>query len=62
MPVDIRLVVTSTFGLEALVKRELQDMGFNGLTVADGRIEFDATTDDIPRLNINLRVAGRVLL
>ncbi len=31
----IRLIVTSTFGLEAIVKRELQDLGFHDLLVAD---------------------------
>lgn len=56
------LIVTSTFGLEAVVKRELQDLGFTGLKIADGKIEFEGTFADIPRLNLNLRVADRVLV
>lgn len=58
----INLIVTSTFGLEAVVKRELQDLGFKDLKVADGKIEFEADFADIPRLNINLRAADRVLV
>jgi len=58
----ITLIATAAFGLEALLKREIQDLGYTGLTVADGKVEFSATLADIPRLNINLRVADRVLL
>ena len=62
MHTKIRAIVTSTFGLEAVVKRELQDLGFKGLAVADGKIEFDAMLEDIPRLNLNMRAADRVLV
>ena len=58
----IPLIVTSTFGLEALVKREVKALGFHELIVADGKVEFPATVADIPRLNISLRTADRVLL
>ncbi|MFH0753615.1 MAG: class I SAM-dependent RNA methyltransferase [Candidatus Omnitrophota bacterium] len=58
----IKLVVTSTFGLEAVIKRELQVLGFDQFHVVDGRIEFDATCADIPRLNLHLRAADRVLV
>ncbi len=58
----VRLIATSTFGLEAMVKRELSNLGFYDTTGADGRVEFDANLADIPRLNINLRTADRVLL
>ncbi|MBF0331250.1 MAG: class I SAM-dependent RNA methyltransferase [Candidatus Omnitrophica bacterium] len=58
----VKLVVTSTFGLEAVIKRELQDLGFDKFSVVDGRIEFDALVADIPRLNIHLRSADRVLV
>ncbi len=58
----VRLIVLSTFGLEAVIKRELMDLGFNDFVVADGKIEFDAEMKDIPRLNIGLRAADRVLV
>ncbi|MEI6438376.1 MAG: THUMP domain-containing protein [Candidatus Omnitrophota bacterium] len=55
----VRLIVLSTFGLEAVIKRELMDFGFKDFVVADGKIEFDAEMKDIPRLNIGLRAADR---
>ncbi|HLF18187.1 MAG TPA: class I SAM-dependent RNA methyltransferase [Candidatus Omnitrophota bacterium] len=58
----ITLIATSTFGLEALLKDEVLDLGLTGVKVFDGKVEFSATLSDIPRLNINLRVADRVLL
>ena len=56
------LIVTMSFGFEKVVKHELQDFGFHILKVLDGRIEFEASLKDIPRLNIGLRAADRVLL
>ncbi|NTV29045.1 MAG: class I SAM-dependent RNA methyltransferase [Candidatus Omnitrophica bacterium] len=58
----IRLIVTCGFGLEAVVKRELLALGFPDTTGSDGRVEFDACPQDIPRLNLRLRAADRVLL
>ncbi|NIW46932.1 MAG: methyltransferase, partial [Gammaproteobacteria bacterium] len=51
-----------TFGLEAVVKRELQELGFEDLTVSNGRVEFRARPEDIPTPNLWLRSADRVLL
>lgn len=59
---NIDLIVTSTFGLEAVVRRELEALGFSDTACSDGKIEFPARLEDIPRLNINLRTADRVLL
>ncbi|HBH13159.1 MAG: Putative N6-adenine-specific DNA methylase [Clostridiales bacterium 38_11] len=58
----IRLAVVCTFGLEAIVKRELIQMGYSNLTVDNGWIFFDAEIEDIIKTNINLRSAERVLL
>jgi putative N6-adenine-specific DNA methylase len=58
----IDLIATSTFGLEAVVKRELEGLGIKDFTGADGKVEFAATLEDIPRLNLWLRAADRVLL
>ncbi|MCA9401603.1 MAG: class I SAM-dependent RNA methyltransferase [Candidatus Omnitrophica bacterium] len=58
----IELIVTTTFGLEAVVKKELQGLGFKDFTVSDGRLEIKAKLEDIPRLNLWLRSADRVLL
>jgi len=58
----ITLIVTTSFGLEKTVKWELINLGFEACKVNDGRIEIEGTLDDIPRLNISLRSADRVLL
>jgi len=58
----ITLIATSKFGLETLVKQEVQALGFTDLQVADGRIQFPAAINDIPRLNLWLRFADRLLL
>jgi len=58
----ITLIAIHTFGLEAVVKRELQDLGFHDLTVSNGRVEFSAGIEQIPIPNLWLRSADRVLL
>ena len=59
---NITLIATCAFGLEALLKRELQDLGFTDLATSDGKITFPAAPADAPCLNINLRTADRVLV
>jgi putative N6-adenine-specific DNA methylase len=59
---EITLIAIHTFGLESVVKRELQDLGFNDLAVSNGRVEFRAQPADIPTPNLWLRSADRVLL
>lgn len=59
---SIKLIAAATFGLEAIVKRELINMGYDKLTVSDGAVEIEADLKDVPRLNINLRSSDRVLL
>lgn len=58
----IDLIATTTFGLEAIAKRELMNLGYNDLKVENGKVEFSAFLKDIPRTNIWLRTADRVLL
>ena len=58
----ITLMAVFSFGLEAIVKRELQALGFDQLTVANGKVEFEARAEDISRANLWLRCADRVLL
>ena len=54
------LIATTSFGLEAVVKRELQALGFGKLQVSNGKVTFPAALEDIPRANLWLRSAGRV--
>ena len=58
----VTLIATAKFGLEMIVKQEVQALGFDEIVVSDGRIEFEATLSDIPKANLWLRAADRVLL
>lgn len=58
----IKLIATATFGLEKIVKNEVIALGFQNVEVSDGRIEFEAALEDIPKVNLWLRCADRVLL
>lgn len=58
MPVP--LIVNTAFGLEAVVAREVQALGYGPTTVSDGKIEFAADLMAVPRLNLFLRAADRV--
>ncbi len=59
---QIELIATSTFGLEAVVKRELLNLGYTDLVVENGKVTFKGTERDIPIANLWLRSADRVLL
>jgi putative N6-adenine-specific DNA methylase len=56
------LVVPCHFGLEAVTKREIYDLGYEITRVEDGRVTFAGDTEAICRANIFLRSAERVLL
>ena len=50
------------FGLESVLKREIQDLGYEIVQVEDGRVTFAGGMDAVCRGNIFLRTAERVLL
>lgn len=50
------------FGMEAILKREIQDLGYEIVMVEDGRVTFKGDLEAIARANIFLRTAERVLL
>ena len=58
----ITLIAIFSFGLETIVKREVQALGFKDIKVSNGKVEFSATPNDIPKANLWLRCADRVLL
>lgn len=58
----IELIATTTFGLEAVCKRELMNLGYSDLKIENGKVIFPATERDIPKTNLWLRTADRVLL
>ena len=56
------LVVPCHFGMEAVTKREIYDLGYEITRVEDGRITFQGDAEAICRANVFLRTAERVLL
>ncbi|MFA5385724.1 MAG: class I SAM-dependent RNA methyltransferase [Eubacteriales bacterium] len=58
----IDLIATATFGLEALVAQEVKDLGYNRVTVENGKVTFSADWGAICRANLWLRTADRVRL
>ena len=55
------LLVPCHFGLEAVLKREIYDLGYEITKVEDGRVTFEGDEEAICRANIFLRTAERVL-
>lgn len=58
----LELIATTAFGLEAIVSRELEALGYTEQIVEDGKISFIADELAICRCNLWLRSADRVLL
>ena len=56
------LIAPCHFGLEAVLKREIYDLGYEITSVEDGRVTFEGDAEAICRANIFLRTAERVLL
>lgn len=56
------LVAPCHFGLEAVLKREISDLGYNITKVEDGRVTFEGDTEAICRANVFLRTTERVML
>lgn len=58
----LNLIATSAFGLEAVVVRELSDLGYAAKVVRPGRILFTGDASALCRANLWLRSADRVLI
>jgi len=58
----VELIATAPMGLEAIVAREIKDLGYTEVTVENGRVSVIADISAIPRLNLWLRTADRVLV
>ena len=59
---QIEYVVPCHFGLEAVLKREIQDLGYDIAQVEDGRVSFYGDELALCRANLFLRSAERILL
>jgi putative N6-adenine-specific DNA methylase len=58
----LTLIATSTFGLESVVARELEQLGYQNPRVEDGKVRFEGTVRDIARCNLWLRSSDRVVI
>ena len=58
----LELIATATFGLEAVVKREIQNLGYTVIRTEDGRVTYQGDERAIVRSNLWLRTADRVYL
>lgn len=56
------LIVPCHFGLEAPLKREITDLGYDITAVEDGRVTFYGDEEACVRTNICLRTAERILI
>lgn len=58
----IHLIATSAFGIEAVVGRELQKLGYTDQYIENGKVTFSGDESAICKTNLWLRTADRVLL
>lgn len=58
----MHLIATSAFGIEAVVSRELQKLGYTDQYVENGKVTFSGDERAICKANLWLRTADRVLL
>lgn len=56
------IYISTVFGLESVVKKECEDLGFKDLIVSNGKVEFEGTQRDIVIANLWLRSAERVYI
>ncbi len=58
----LELIAPCHFGLEAVLKREILELGYEIIRVEDGRILFEGDAEAVCRSNIYLRTAERILI
>lgn len=58
----MNFIVPCHFGMEAVLKREITNLGYEIISVEDGRITFAGDSKAVCRANIFLRTAERVLI
>lgn len=56
------LIAPCHFGMEAVLKKEIVDLGYDVLEVVDGRVTFWGDEEAVCRANIFLRTAERILI
>ena len=56
------LIAPCHFGMEAVLKREIIDLGYDIVKVEDGKVHFWGDEDAICRANVFLRTPERILI
>lgn len=59
---SLELIATCPMGLEAIVAREIKDLGYPDMMVENGRVTFKGDELAICRANLWLRTADRILI
>lgn len=59
---EFELIAPCHFGLESMLKKEITELGYEIVSVEDGRVTFKGDETVIPRANIFIRTAERILL
>lgn len=59
---ELEFIAPCHFGLEAVLKREITDLGYEIVTVEDGRITFRGDQAALARANIFIRTAERIMI
>jgi len=58
----VDLIATATFGLESVVAEEVKNLGYENVTIDNGKVMFSADLSAIPKTNLWLRTADRIRL
>lgn len=56
------MIAPCHFGLEAVLKKEIIELGYEILQVEDGRVSFEGDEEAVCRANLCLRTAERILI
>lgn len=56
------LIAPCHFGVEAVLKKEIYDLGYEIESVEDGKVTFIGDAEAVCRANVFLRTAGRILI
>ena len=58
----LEFVCPCHFGIESVLSGEIRRMGAKNVKTTDGRVQFSGGLEFLPRANLMLRTAERVLL
>ncbi len=58
----MKLIAVCIFGIEAVLSREIRDLGFSVENIKNGRVEFSGGMEEVAKSNIWLRTAERLYI